>query len=55
MGVPPRAGDAVSERSRAALESAAGVFRFLLQPRDLDHPDAYDFLAGNPQEMPIPG
>jgi aspartate aminotransferase len=25
--------------------------RFLMQPRDLTHPEACDFLAGNPQEM----
>lgn len=26
-----------------------------MQPRDLGHPGACDFLAGNPQEMPVPG
>lgn len=30
------------------------VFRFLMQPRELTHPDACDFLAGNPQEMVMP-
>ena len=36
------------------MDSAAEVFRFLMQPRELDHPDACDFLAGNPQEMAPP-
>ena len=45
----------ISTRSAASLSSAAAIFRFLMQPRDLTHPDACDFLAGNPQELPIPG
>jgi aspartate aminotransferase len=38
-----------------SLASVGNVFRFLRQPRDLTHPETCDFLAGNPQEMPIPG
>lgn len=45
----------ISNRSSATLRSAGSVFRFLGRPRDLTHPEACDFLAGNPQELPIPG
>src|SRR5258708_3211302 len=37
-----------------ALGSAGPTFRFIMQPRDLEHPDACDFLAGNPQEIASP-
>ena len=43
-----------SRRTQSALASAAGVFRFLMRQPDLTHPDACDFLAGNPQEMAMP-
>jgi aspartate aminotransferase len=36
------------------MTAAAGVFRFLMRQPDLTHPDACDFLAGNPQEMAMP-
>lgn len=42
----------VGRRTQRALAAAAGVIRYLMQPRDLQHPDACDFLAGNPQELP---
>ena len=45
---------AIARRTMRSLTSATSVFRFLLQPRDLGHPDACDFLAGNPQEMAMP-
>jgi len=41
----------IARRAAASLAAAGGVFRFLRQPRDLTHPEACDFLAGNPQEM----
>ena len=41
----------IARRSAASLAAAGRVFRFLRQPRDLAHPEACDFLAGNPQEM----
>jgi aspartate aminotransferase len=44
----------ISRRTQSAFASAAGVFRFLMTPRDLSHPDACDFLAGNPQELAMP-
>ena len=44
----------IARRSAASLAAAGGVFRFLRQPRDLAHPEACDFLAGNPQEMAEP-
>ncbi len=44
----------ISRRAQSAFAAAAGVFRFLMTPRDLAHPDACDFLAGNPQEMAMP-
>src|SRR5260370_1861445 len=37
-----------------SLASAASLMRFLMQPRDLAHPDACDFLAGNPQDLATP-
>jgi aspartate aminotransferase len=40
----------IAQRMSRALASGANVFRFLMQPRDLEHPEACDFLAGNPQE-----
>jgi aspartate aminotransferase len=44
----------IARRTALALDSATGILRFLMQPRELDHPDACDFLAGNPQEMLMP-
>ena len=44
----------VARHAASSLGSAASVLRFLMQPRDLAHPDACDFLAGNPQEMAMP-
>ena len=41
----------IAQRTARALGSAATIFRFLMQPRDLQHPDACDFVAGNPQEL----
>jgi len=43
-----------SRRTQSATTAAAGVFRFLMRQPDLTHPDACDFLAGNPQEMAMP-
>ena len=37
-----------------SLASAASVMRFLMQPRDLAHREACDFLAGNPQDLATP-
>jgi aspartate aminotransferase len=45
---------AISGRAARSLASAGSIFRFLMRPRDLGHPDACDFLAGNPQEMAMP-
>ena len=44
----------IAARAARSLDSASGVFRFLRQDRDLNHPEACDFLAGNPQEMASP-
>jgi aspartate aminotransferase len=44
----------LSSRAQNALDIAARQLRFLMQPRDLKHPEACDFLAGNPQEMAMP-
>ena len=44
----------ISRRAQSAFAAATGVFRFLMTPRELAHPDACDFLAGNPQEMAMP-
>ena len=44
----------VSRLSAQAMEAAAAPIRFLMQPRDLEHPDACDFIAGNPQELAMP-
>ena len=44
----------ISRRTQNALAAAAGLFRLLMVPRDLGHPDACDFVAGNPQEMALP-
>ena len=46
--------EAISRRAQSAFASASGVFRFLMSPRDLAHPEACDFLAGNPQEIAMP-
>jgi aspartate aminotransferase len=47
-------GSPVAQRMNRALASAGPTFRFFMQPRDLEHPDACDFLAGNPQEIASP-
>jgi aspartate aminotransferase len=44
----------LSQRTQSAMAAAMGVFRFLMRQPDLTHPDACDFLAGNPQEMAMP-
>ncbi|HYK98447.1 MAG TPA: aminotransferase class I/II-fold pyridoxal phosphate-dependent enzyme [Candidatus Acidoferrales bacterium] len=44
----------VSQLSQRAMDAAAAPIRFLMQPRDLEHPDACDFMAGNPQELALP-
>ncbi len=41
----------IARHTARSLASAASLMRFLMQPRDLTHPEACDFLAGNPQEM----
>ncbi|MFI5282300.1 MAG: aminotransferase class I/II-fold pyridoxal phosphate-dependent enzyme [Candidatus Dormibacterales bacterium] len=47
-------GSPVAGHTARALASAAGIFRFFMEARDLDHPEACDFLAGNPQEKAMP-
>jgi aspartate aminotransferase len=47
----PQKGSPVAARMHRVLAAAGTTFRFLMQPRDLEHPDACDFLAGNPQEV----
>lgn len=49
MSEPPYAGRV--ERSAGA---AAPVLRWLMAARDLEHVDACNFLAGNPQELAMP-
>jgi aspartate aminotransferase len=44
----------LSSRTQKATAAAMGVFRFLMRQPDLTHPDACDFLAGNPQELAMP-
>jgi aspartate aminotransferase len=44
----------IARRTVRSLASAASLMRFLMQPRDLAHPEACDFLAGNPQELATP-
>jgi aspartate aminotransferase len=44
----------IADRAMRSLTSARSVFRFLMQTRDLGHPGACDFLAGNPQEIVMP-
>ena len=44
----------IAARSARSLASARTVLRFLMQPRELEHPEACDFVAGNPQEMAMP-
>ncbi len=46
---------AYSRRSARATESSGAIFRFLMRPYDLTHPEACDFMAGNPQEGALPG
>jgi len=43
-----------SERTAKSLSAAMSTFRFLMQERELEHPDACDFMAGNPQELAMP-
>ena len=42
---------ATSQRGQQATASAGAIFRWLMKPRDLGHPEACDFLAGNPTEL----
>lgn len=44
----------IARHTARSLASAASLMRFLMQPHDLTHPEACDFLAGNPQEMATP-
>jgi aspartate aminotransferase len=45
---------AFAGRTGRSLQAMGQVMRFLMQQRELDHPEACDFLAGNPQEMVMP-
>jgi aspartate aminotransferase len=49
MSAVPRS--PISERSQRTMDAAMPVVRHLMVGRDLGHPDACDFIAGNPQEM----
>ena len=49
-----RGGLAIASRATRAMAAAGTVMRFLIQPRDLDHPEACDLLAGNPLELASP-
>jgi len=44
-------GSPVARSTNRALAAAGPIFQFLMRARDLEHPDACDFLAGNPQEI----
>ncbi|HEV2034364.1 MAG TPA: aminotransferase class I/II-fold pyridoxal phosphate-dependent enzyme [Candidatus Dormibacteraeota bacterium] len=44
----------IASRSARALAAAGAVMRFLMHPRDLEHPEACDLLAGNPLELASP-
>ena len=44
----------IAGRAARSLASARTVFGFLRQPRELGHPEACDFVAGNPQEITMP-
>jgi aspartate aminotransferase len=41
-------------RTGRSLQAMGQILPFLMRPRELDHPEACDFLAGNPQEMAMP-
>lgn len=41
----------ISDRAARAQTAAGAIMRFLMQPRDLGHPEACDLLAGNPLEL----
>ena len=43
-----------SARTASSMAAAMNTFRFLMNERELDHPDACDFMAGNPQELAMP-
>ena len=43
-----------SSSMRASLAAAGPILKWLRASRDLDHPAACDFLAGNPQEPALP-
>src|SRR5579859_6541580 len=47
----PDANLPLARHTARALSSAASLMRFLMQPRDLEHPETCDFMAGNPQEL----
>ena len=53
MGMTP-GGTVIASRTARALGAAGGIMRFLMQPRDLEHPEACDLLAGNPLELASP-
>jgi len=44
-------GSPVAHDTNRALAAAGPIFRLLMRPRELEHPDACDFVAGNPQEI----
>ena len=44
-------GNVVAARTARSLAAAGAIMRFLMQERDLEHPDACDLLAGNPLEL----
>ncbi|HYM66584.1 MAG TPA: aminotransferase class I/II-fold pyridoxal phosphate-dependent enzyme, partial [Patescibacteria group bacterium] len=44
----------ISSRTARALTAAMTTFQFLMEERELTHPEACDFMAGNPQEMAMP-
>ena len=47
-------GTVIASRTARALAAAGAIMQFLMQPRDLEHPEACDLLAGNPLELASP-
>lgn len=45
---------AIAGRAARAQGALGGIMGFLMQPRDLGHPEACDLLAGNPLELASP-
>jgi aspartate aminotransferase len=54
MSDPLEAASPVAGRVNRSLRAAGPILRILMRPRDLAHPEACDFLAGNPQELAMP-